>query len=66
MGTLYERLIEICRDNGIESPRQADIRAITGLSSGRITQIKQEGSAARLGESALQKIIRRGYSADWV
>lgn len=66
MSTLYDRLLEICRDQRIENPRGRDIQAVTGLSSGRITQIKQEREAARLGGEALQAITRLGYSADWI
>lgn len=66
MSTLFERLVEICRDAGIQRPRGVDIQAVTGLSSGRVTQIKNEREAARLGGDALQAVVRRGYSADWV
>lgn len=66
MSTLHERLMEICRDQGIENPIGKDIQSLTGLSSGRITQIKQERDAAKLGADTMQAITRMGYSADWV
>lgn len=66
MKTLYERLIDICRDQGVEQPRNADIQRLCGLTSGRVTQIKNAGSAARLGDESLRSLIRLGYFADWV
>lgn len=66
MSTLYERLKEICRDRGIDAPLGRDIQSITGLSSGRITQIKQEREGAKLGQDALQKLTSLGYSATWL
>lgn len=66
MKTLYERLIQACKDQGIESPRGVDIQKITGVSSGRVTQIKHEGEAAKLGESAIAKLVAAGFSRDWI
>lgn len=66
MSTLYERLLEVCVDQGIKRPRGVHIQAIASLSSGRITQIKNEGEAARLGVKTLQKLARLGYLADWL
>lgn len=64
--TLFDRLQEVCRDQGIPKPIGRDIQAIAGISSGRVTQIKQEGVAAKLGSDALQKLSRLGYSTDWI
>lgn len=66
MSTLYERLIEICRDQGIEAPIGRDIELVAGVSSGRVTQIKHEREAARLGSKAIQKLTGLGYLADWL
>ena len=66
MKTLYERLLEICSDHGIESPRPRDISNICGISSGRPKQIKDAGEAARLGADTLSKLVAKGYSPQWV
>lgn len=66
MTTLYERLLEICRDQGIERPIGRDIQRLAGLSSGRVTQIKQEREAAKLGSESLQRLTGLGYFADWL
>lgn len=66
MTTLYARLLEICRDMGIETPRGVDIQRLTGLSSGRVTQIKQAREAGRINEETLRKLTKHGYSGDWI
>jgi hypothetical protein len=66
MQTLYERLLRICREQGIDAAPGRAIRILTGLSSGRVTQIKDAGEAARLGDQALRRIARLGYRADWI
>lgn len=66
MNTLYERLMEICRDRGINAPKGVDIQALTGLSSGRVTQIKNEGAAARLSGKTITQLHGLGYSVDWL
>lgn len=68
MKTLYERLLWICQDQdaSIKTPRGADIARLLGCSSGRPTQIRNEGEAARLGEEYLRKMTKLGYSPDWV
>lgn len=66
MQTLYDRLLKMCRDQGIDAPPGRAIQILTGLSSGRVTQIKDAGEAARLGDQALRRVVRLGYRADWV
>jgi hypothetical protein len=66
MPTLYNRLLEICHDRGIPRPKGVDIQQLTGLSSGRITQIKSDGTAAKLGEKTLREIMKLGYSGEWL
>lgn len=66
MDTLYSRLIEICRDQGIESPTPGDISRICNLSSGRPKQIKDGGRAARLGQDTLTRLVELGYSPAWI
>lgn len=66
MGNLYDRLFEICRDAGIEKPKNRDIQELLQVSSGRITQIKHEGEAASLSEKSMSRLLRKGYRRDWV
>lgn len=66
MSTLHERLLEICRDQGVESPIGRDIQRIAGLSSGRVTQIKNEREAAKLGEATIKRLSRLGYLVEWL
>lgn len=66
MSTLYERLLEICRDQGIERPIGRDIERLAGISSGRVTQIKQEREAARPGDETIARLSRLGYLVDWI
>lgn len=66
MSTLHERLLEICRDQGIDAPKGTDIQRIAKLSSGRVTQIKQERGAARLGDETAAHLHRLGYALDWI
>ena len=56
MSTLFQRLLEICRDQGIEHPRNRDIQDLVGITSGRVTQIKQEGEAASLSEDKMARL----------
>ena len=64
--SLYDRLVEVCRDQGIESPKSGDIARICGLSSGRPKQIKDSGLAARLGNDTLSRLVELGYSPTWL
>ncbi len=66
MSTLHERLLEICRDQGIASPRGTDIQRVAKLSSGRVTQIKQERDAAKPGPDTIKHLSRLGYAVDWI
>lgn len=66
MSTLYERLCEVCRDQGIENPRPKDISRVCKLSSGRPKQIMDSGEAARLGADTLQHLSSKGYSVAWL
>lgn len=66
MSTLHERLLDVCRDLGIKSPIGRDIERIAGVSSGRVTQIKQERDAARPGEETIARLSRLGYAVDWI
>lgn len=66
MSTLHERLLEICRDQGIASPKGTDIQRIAKITSGRVTQIKQERGAARLGDETAAHLHRLGYALDWI
>lgn len=67
MGTLYERLMEICGEEfQIDRPKNVDIQKVTGLSSGRVTQIKQERDGAKIGTDALAKLVSKGYNPEWV
>lgn len=66
MKTLYSRLVEICKDLGIESPRNVDIHRLCNITTGRVAQIKAAGEAARLGEESVRILTKLGYSADWI
>lgn len=66
MTTLFFRLLEICRDQGVKLPQGKDIQRIAGISSGRVTQIKQGEGGAKLGAQALSKLIELGYRPDWI
>lgn len=66
MATLYERLLEICDEQKIPGPPGRRIESLTGLTSGRVTQIKQEKDAAKLSGDALTKLTKLGYSGEWV
>jgi SOS-response transcriptional repressor LexA len=66
MSTLFQLLLEICRDQGIEHPRNRDIQDLVGITSGRVTQIKQEGEAASLSEDKMARLVDLGYRRAWV
>lgn len=68
MKTLYERLAWICMDRNpsLGKARPKDIEELLKLSSGRPTQIKAKGEAARLGAEKLAILTEMGYSADWI
>ena len=66
METLYDRLLEICRDQGVENPRSKDVSRICKISSGRPSQIKDAGESARLGAETLQRLVSLGYSPSWI
>lgn len=68
MKTLYDRLVWIWSDlnPGMGEARPKDIEKLLKLSSGRPTQIKAKGEAARLGAEKLAILTELGYSADWV
>lgn len=63
---LYRRLLQVCRDQGIESPRNLDISRITGLSSGRVTQIKTGSDDIRISADALMALNKLGYLTPWI
>jgi hypothetical protein len=66
MSTLYDRLLQICQDFGVKDPQNCDIQAVTKLSSGRVSQIKKEREAAKIGANTLERLYRLGYSTEWV
>ncbi|MCG9008036.1 S24 family peptidase [Laribacter hongkongensis] len=66
MNTLFDRLLEICRDRGMNPPRSRDIAAITGLSSGRVSQLKAEGATATIKAEVIQKLNALGYATEWI
>lgn len=39
---------------------------LLGVSSGRPSQIKTEGEAAKLSEEQMAKLTAKGYSRDWI
>lgn len=67
MEKLFDRLLFICRDRGIDTRNEnVAIQSLTGLSSGRVTQIKQAGEAGKLGEKTVARLVKYGYSRDWI
>lgn len=67
MENLYDRLLWICHDQGIETRHQGKaICELLGISSGRPSQIKNEGAAAKLNEEQMSKLTAKGYARDWV
>lgn len=66
MKTLYERLLWIAREVGIQEKDNKAVAAVIGRTPGRATQIKQGGEAARIDGDALQRVVQRGFSAKWV
>lgn len=66
MTSLYERLLEICKDQGVENPRPKDISRVCKLSSGRPKQIKDAREFAKLSGDTLQVLSSIGYSILWV
>lgn len=65
MDTLFERLRAICRDQGMRD-RNVDIARLIKCSGGRVTQIKDGGRSARLGEDKLLILNNLGYLNLWV
>lgn len=65
MENVYDRLLMICRERGIEKPRNVDVERLTGLTSGRVSQIKGSGGKVS-GPKAVENIERLGYSVTWV
>ena len=66
METLYNRLILILKDKGGGRYPNKELMAITGLSSGRITQLKNDETGAGMGGDALMRLVKLGYSPDWI
>lgn len=63
--TLYDRLLEIAAREHL--PRKnASLQRLLQVSSGRITQIKNEGESAAIGEETMANLTRLGYSRDWI
>ncbi len=63
--TLYERLLLIAEAEGMTRTGKS-IQALIGVSSGRVTQIKSDGSTASISEPSMARVTGRGYSRDWV
>lgn len=67
MNPVYLRLLEIAEDLG-EHPPVANtfFQSLLGLSSGRISQIADPLSIARLGPKGLSALANLGFNPDWV
>lgn len=63
--TLYDRLIRICEDRGLPA-RNKSIQEVTGLSSGRVSQIKAGDPNVSISEEAMAKLTDLGYSRRWI
>lgn len=67
MTTLFDRLLIVARDLGYDPPRNKDIQQICGWkSSGRVSQIKEDGESAELGAGPLARLVGLGYSPAWI
>lgn len=66
MKTLFERLLWIAREVGIREADNKAVAALIGRSSGRVTQIKNEGEAASINGAALQRVVQYGFSPKWI
>jgi hypothetical protein len=66
MKTLKERLFEIARDRGEQSPSNRYFEALLGLSSGRITQLFKPGASDKISARVTAKLEALGYSSNWV
>jgi len=67
MNPVYLRLLEIAEDLG-EHPPVANtfFQSLLGLSSGRISQIADPLSVAKLGPKGLSALANLGFNPDWV
>jgi hypothetical protein len=66
MDTIRNRLLEVMADQGKHTPSNRDFEAMLDLSSGRITQLFQAGSAAKLGAESLLRLVALGYNPAWI
>jgi len=69
MGKLFDRLKEIALEQGAEDAHGLNnrIAEMIGRSSGRVGQIKTSTDPnEKLGEDSLARLVRLGYSPDWV
>lgn len=66
METLYDRLRAIAIQQGHPKGRSADICSVTGLSRGRVSQIKSAGNTTDLDSKTLERLANIGYSPAWV
>lgn len=63
---LYDRLLEVCRDEGVENPRGADICRVARLTSGRVSQIRGASGSAQLSAETLTILNKKGYRTQWL
>lgn len=67
MNPVYERLLEIAHDQGLNDPVPGTyFQELLDLSSGRISQISDQFSVAKLGTKGLNRLAKMGYNPEWV
>lgn len=67
MNPVYLRLLEIAEDQGQVAPvPNTYFQELLGLSSGRIAQIRDPQSIAKIGPKGLGNLAMLGYNPKWV
>lgn len=67
MNPVYLRLLEIAEDQGHSAPVPGTyFQELLSLSSGRISQISDPLSVAKIGAKGLTRLANLGYNPDWV
>lgn len=67
MNPVYLRLLEVARELGEQDPiPNTYFQELLDLSSGRISQICDPLSVAKLGPKGLSRLANKGYSPSWI
>lgn len=67
MNPVYLRLLEIAHEQGECDPVPGTyFQSLLGLTSGRISQISDPLSVAKIGSKGLSRLAKLGYNPEWV